>query len=92
MNTNSSAVGWTGRHFEDFTVGDVYRHALGRTVTATDDAWLTLLTQHTAPPHFDTQARLALTSERSVIPGPSIGAVEPEWDRRALAAVATPAR
>jgi itaconyl-CoA hydratase len=47
-------VSWSGRYFEDFTVGDVYRHPLGRTVTATDNAWLTLLTQNTAPLHFDT--------------------------------------
>lgn len=46
--------GWTGRYFEDFTVGDVYRHPLGRTVTATDNAWFTLLTQNTARLHFDT--------------------------------------
>jgi itaconyl-CoA hydratase len=45
--------GWRGRFFEDFTVGDVYRHALGRTVTATDNAWFTLLTQNTNPLHFD---------------------------------------
>lgn len=45
--------GWTGRYFEDFTVGDVYKHALGRTVTATDNSWFTLLTQNTAPLHFD---------------------------------------
>ena len=25
--------GWTGRVFEDFTVGDVYEHPLGRTIT-----------------------------------------------------------
>jgi itaconyl-CoA hydratase len=42
-----------GRFFEDFTVGDVYQHALGRTVTQTDNAWFTLLTQNTAPLHFD---------------------------------------
>jgi itaconyl-CoA hydratase len=45
--------GWAGRYFEDFAVGDVYRHALGRTVLATDNAWFTLLTQNTAPIHFD---------------------------------------
>ena len=32
---------------------DVYRHPLGRTVTRTDNIWLTLLTQNTAPVHFD---------------------------------------
>src|SRR5713101_5691189 len=45
--------GWRGRFFEDFTVGDVYQHALGRTVLPTDNAWFTLLTQNTNPQHFD---------------------------------------
>jgi len=45
--------GWRGRFFEDFEVGDVYRHPLGRTVTETDNIWFTLLTQNTAPIHFD---------------------------------------
>jgi itaconyl-CoA hydratase len=46
--------GWRGRFYEDFEVGDVYRHPLGRTVTQTDNIWFTLLTQNTAPIHFDT--------------------------------------
>ena len=45
--------GWRGRFFEDFTVGDVYEHPLGRTVTQTDNSWFTLLTQNTAALHFD---------------------------------------
>src|SRR6476469_6414799 len=45
--------GWQGRFYEDFAVGDVYRHPLGRTVTTTDNIWFTLLTQNTAPIHFD---------------------------------------
>jgi acyl dehydratase len=45
--------GWRGRFFEDFAVGDVYEHPLGRTVTTTDNAWFTLLTQNTASIHFD---------------------------------------
>jgi acyl dehydratase len=49
----TSQPGWRGRFFEDFTVGDVYQHTLGRTVTQTDNAWFTLLTQNTAPLHFD---------------------------------------
>ena len=44
---------WRGRFFEDFEVGDVYPHRLGRTVTQTDNIWFTLLTQNTAPLHFD---------------------------------------
>jgi acyl dehydratase len=45
--------GWRGRFFEDFAVGDVYKHPLGRTITRTDNIWFTLLTQNTAPIHFD---------------------------------------
>jgi acyl dehydratase len=45
--------GWRGRFFEDFAVGDVYEHALGRTITTADNIWFTLLTQNTNPIHFD---------------------------------------
>lgn len=45
--------GWRGRFFEDFEVGDVYQHPLGRTVTTADNIWFTMLTQNTAPLHFD---------------------------------------
>jgi itaconyl-CoA hydratase len=46
-------TGWTGRFFEDFVVGDVYSHPLGRTVLSADNTWFTLLTQAPAPIHFD---------------------------------------
>lgn len=45
--------GWTGRCLEDFSIGDVYRHRLGRTVTTTDNLWFTLLTLNTNSLHFD---------------------------------------
>jgi itaconyl-CoA hydratase len=45
--------GWAGRVFEDFEVGDVYPHPLGRTVVSADNIWFTLLTQNTNPIHFD---------------------------------------
>jgi itaconyl-CoA hydratase len=45
--------GWRGRFYEDFEVGDVYEHPLGRTITETDNVWFSLLTQNTAPLHFD---------------------------------------
>jgi acyl dehydratase len=45
--------GWTGRVFEDFAQGDVYRHPLGRTVIAADNLLFTMLTQNTNPIHFD---------------------------------------
>jgi len=43
----------SGRTFEDFRVGEVIRHPIGRTVTATDNAWTTLIAVNTNPIHFD---------------------------------------
>ena len=45
--------GWQGRWFEDFEPGDIYEHALGRTITQTDNIWFTLLTVNNNPIHFD---------------------------------------
>jgi acyl dehydratase len=49
----ASPRGWQGRFFEDFTVGDVYDHPLGRTITTADNSWFTQLTLNTNPVHFD---------------------------------------
>ena len=42
-----------GRYFEDFSVGDTYKHWPGRTITAADNTWFTLLTMNQHPIHFD---------------------------------------
>jgi acyl dehydratase len=42
-----------GRYFEDFSPGDTYRHWPGRTITAADNTWFTLLTMNQHPIHFD---------------------------------------
>jgi len=47
--------GWTGRFFEDFQVGDVYQHPLGRTITETDNTWFTLMTMNTNQMHFNAE-------------------------------------
>jgi len=44
----------SGRAFEDFAVGAVIRHPIGRTVSAADNRWSTLLAVNTNPIHFDT--------------------------------------
>jgi acyl dehydratase len=49
-----------GRDYEDFTVGDIYRHRPGRTVLEADNTWFTLLTMNSHPLHFD-QAYAAAT-------------------------------
>src|SRR5512136_1062061 len=45
--------GWRGRAYEDFEVGDIYPHPVGRTVTQADNIWFTLLTVNNNPIHFD---------------------------------------
>jgi acyl dehydratase len=45
--------GWKGRFYEDFEIGDVYPHPLGRTILAADNTWFSLLTMNTNPLHFD---------------------------------------
>jgi itaconyl-CoA hydratase len=42
-----------GRYYEDFALGDVYKHWPGRTITAADNTWFTLLTMNQHPLHFD---------------------------------------
>jgi len=45
--------GWVGRFYEDFHVGDVYRSRLGRTITDTDNAQFTMITNNSNQIHFN---------------------------------------
>jgi itaconyl-CoA hydratase len=47
------------RLYEDFTVGDVYRSAVGRTVTETDNLLFTMLSLNTNELHFNEEAAKA---------------------------------
>jgi acyl dehydratase len=47
------------RRFGDFTVGDVYRSAVGRTVTETDNLLFTMLAMNTNELHFNEEAARA---------------------------------
>lgn len=53
VNTMSVKQGWSGRCYEDFEVGDIYSHPIGRTITEADNIWFTLLTVNNNPIHFD---------------------------------------
>ena len=48
-----------GQFFEDFEVGDVYQHCLGRTISEADCTWFTLLTCNTNQYHFNQRAATA---------------------------------
>ena len=47
--------GWTGRFFEDFKVGDIYRSRIGRTITDADNIWFTLITNNSNQIHFNAE-------------------------------------
>ena len=59
--------GWRGRFYEDFEIGDVYRHPLGRTVTEADNTWFTLLTMNTNEAHFNAEVGKASEFGRPLV-------------------------
>jgi itaconyl-CoA hydratase len=59
-----------GRHYEEFTVGDVYEHRPGRTISEADNTWFTLLTMNTHPMHFDAEYAKASEFGRCIICSP----------------------
>jgi itaconyl-CoA hydratase len=61
-----------GRGFEDFQVGMVIRHPVGRTVTAADNAWTTLLAVNTNPIHFDAHYAAQTEFGRPLVNSPFI--------------------
>jgi acyl dehydratase len=54
-DSTSAPKDWRGRFLEDFTVGDVFRSRLGRTITEADNVWFTCLTMNTNQVHFNTE-------------------------------------
>jgi acyl dehydratase len=43
----------SGKYFEELNAGDVYKHAITRTVTETDNLLFSALTHNTQPLHLD---------------------------------------
>lgn len=44
-----------GLFYEDFKVGDIYEHRPGRTITATDNIWQSLIDRNQHPLHIDVE-------------------------------------
>jgi len=49
----AKVTGWEGRFLDDFTVGDVYPHHGGRTISETDNTWFSLLTNNAHQVHVN---------------------------------------
>jgi acyl dehydratase len=57
----------SGRTYEDFEPGAVIRHALGRTISQTDNTWFTLLTVNSNPIHFDAHYAAQTEFKRTLV-------------------------
>jgi itaconyl-CoA hydratase len=53
MSIEAASLTGKGNYFEDFTVGDVYEHARGKTVEGLENVLLTNLVLNTAQAHFN---------------------------------------
>jgi acyl dehydratase len=67
--------GWQGRYYEDFAVGDIYKHPYGRTVTETDNVWFTNLTLNANPMHFNEPYAAETEFGERLVDGPFVIAV-----------------
>lgn len=90
-----------GRYYEDFQVGDVYAHPVGRTITEADNVWFTTITMNASPLHLDaafmahsefgkplvnSALTLALTTGMSVIDVSQNAFANLGWDKVTLPA------
>ena len=70
------ALTGTDSYFEDFSVGDVYEHARGKTVTEMDGVLITNLVMNTAQGHFNEhQMQRSPQGQRIVFGGVTIAMV-----------------
>jgi acyl dehydratase len=44
-----------GLYFEEFTVGQTFKHGITRTITEADNVWFSALTHNPAPLHLDAE-------------------------------------
>ncbi|MFQ5612237.1 MAG: MaoC family dehydratase [Anaerolineae bacterium] len=61
--------GWEGRYFEDFAVGDVYKHPYGKTISEADNMWFTHITMNVNPLHFNADYAARSEFGRPVVVG-----------------------
>jgi acyl dehydratase len=84
-----------GRWFEEFAVGDVYRHWPGRTITAAENHLFCMLTMAASPVHVDAHyAETEMEGGRNLVVGTFVyaallGMSVPDTSGKALAALGT---
>jgi acyl dehydratase len=82
-----------GRYFDEFEVGDVYRHWPGHTITEAEDHLFCMLTRAASPVHVDAHyAKTEMESGRNMVVGTFVyslllGMSVPETSGKAIAAL-----
>lgn len=95
MTVHDARDGRFGRWFEDFVVGDVYRHWPGRTITAAENHLFCMLTMAASPVHVDAHyAETEMERGRNLVVGTFVyalllGMSVPDTSGKALAALGT---
>jgi len=56
--------------YEDFAVGQIYRHRFGRTITEPDNVWFSLLTLGLNQVHFNTDYATRTPFGKPIVPSP----------------------
>jgi acyl dehydratase len=95
VTVHSSREERFGRYYEEFVVGDVYRHWPGRTITQAEDHLVCALTSAISPLHVDAHyAQTEMTDGRNIVVGTFIyslllGMSVPDTSGKAIAALGT---
>lgn len=61
-----------GRYFDEFEIGQVFRHWPGRTITEADDTWFSLLTMNQHPVHIDAHYAAGTQHGQRLVVGPLV--------------------
>lgn len=69
MKVKLSALTGNDNYFEDFTIGDVYRHVRGKTVEPLENVLFTNLVMNTAAGHFDEHVMQSHPAKQRVVYG-----------------------
>jgi itaconyl-CoA hydratase len=66
MSTNFCTLTGKGNFFEDFTLGDVYQHARGKTVEGLENVLITNMVLNTAQAHFNEDFAQSLEQQHRI--------------------------
>ncbi len=61
-----------GRYFEEFEVGQTFKHWPGRTISEADDTWFSLLTMNQNPVHIDANYAASTQHGQRLVVGPLV--------------------